>query len=391
MKIGKHKQIQKRAIAFLDARQYEEFISGGHYLSLDKNPEVVSACTRIADMISSMTIYLMCNTDKGDIRIQNELSKKVDISPSKWMTRKTWIMANVMNMLLYGEGNAVVYPHTKNGLLDDLEPIEADRVSFFETNNGYEIGIDQKKYDPSNLLHFVWNPDPEHLWKGLGAKATISEICDNLKQARSTENAFMKSKWKPSVVVKVDALADEFSSPEGRKKLLNSYIESSAVGEPWLIPSEQFSVDQIRPLSLADLAINETVTIDKKTIASFFGVPAFVLGVGDYSETEWNAFVNNTVRPIAKGIEQELSRKLLLNERWYFKFNIASLYAYDLQKTASVYGELYVKGIVTGNEVRDKIGMAPKDGLDELILLENYINLSDIGKQSKLNGGIIDE
>ena len=38
MKIGKHKRIQKRGIAFLDARQYEEFISGGHYLSLDKNP-----------------------------------------------------------------------------------------------------------------------------------------------------------------------------------------------------------------------------------------------------------------------------------------------------------------------------------------------------------------
>lgn len=387
MRFGKRKNMQRRGVAFLDAKSYSEFISGGKYISLDKCPEVVTACMRIADMISSMTIYLMANTEKGDVRVINQLSRAVDITPSKWMTRRTWMSAIIMNLLLYGSGNSIVLPHTRDGLLDDLEPISAARVDFSALNDGYLIEIDNVPHDPNDVLHFVYNPDQTYPWKGKGVTASLKDVCDNIKQAQVTEKAFMSSKWKPSVVVKVDALTDEFASPEGRKKLLESYVESSGVGEPWLIPSEQFSVEQIRPLSLADLAINEVVSLDKKTVASVLGVPPFVLGVGDYSANEWNAFINNTVRPIAQEIEQELTRKLLISEKMYWHFNIASLYAYNLQTMAEVYGNLYVRGLVSGNEVRDKIGMEPKDGLEELVILENYIPLNDIGNQSKLNGG----
>ena len=187
--------------------------------------------------------------------------------------------------------------------------------------------------------------------------------------------------------LKVDALTDEFSSPEGRKKLLESYVESSGVGEPWMIPAEQFTVEQIRPLSLADLAINDTVQLDKRTVAALLGVPPFVLGVGEYSQNAWNNFIGSTIRPIAREIEQELTRKLILSPKWYFRFNVAALYDYNLQQIATVYESLYERGIVTGNEVRDRMGMEPMDGLDELHILENYIPIDMVGQQKKLNGG----
>ena len=197
----------------------------------------------------------------------------------------------------------------------------------------------------------------------------------------------MQSKWKPSVIVKVDALTDEFSDPTGRQKLLDSYVKSSNVGEPWLIPAQQFEVEQVRPLSLADLAIADTVQLNKRAVASIIGVPPFLLGVGEYNKEAWNSFVNNTIKPLCIAIQQELTKKLIISEKMYLKFNYLSLLDWDLKTISDVFGGLADKGIVTPNEVRDRIGLNQLDGLDELRILENYIPVDEIGNQKKLITG----
>lgn len=359
------------------------------YTSLADNPEVFAACRRIASLISSMPIMLMQNGESGDTRIFNELSAKIDINPNEHMTRRTWMEAIVMNLLLYGKGNSVCTVRTSRGILRNIEPIPAYRVSFLQetTGTGYRVLIDGKSYDPDNLLHFVDNPDKFYPWKGKGITVILSDVANNLKQAGVTKKGFMSSKWKPSIVVKVDGLIDEFSGKEGRKKILEDYVESSEAGEPWLIPADQFDVQTIKPLSLADLAISDSVEMDKRTVAAVIGVPPFVLGVGDYNKDAWNNFISNTVRVVAQEIEQELTRKLILNPRWYLKFNIRSLMDWDLQTIAQVFGELRKQGVVDGNEVRDQIGMSPREGLSELVMLENYIPADRLGDQAKLNGG----
>lgn len=356
------------------------------YTPLSHNPEVMTAAHKIAELIASITIHLMSNTDNGDVRIVNELSRKIDIDPMPNMTRKAWMEAVVMNLLLYGEGNSVVFPHTWDGQLRSLEPISASRVSFLPQNGyrDYKIMIDGKPHDPTNMLHFVHNPDSTYLWKGRGLRVSLIEVAKSLRQAAATEQGFMESKWKPSLVVKVDALTDEFSGVEGRKKLREEYLETGEAGAPWIIPSELLDVKEVKPLSLKDLALSDMVQIDKRFVAAIFGVPPFVLGVGEYNKDAWNNFVQNTVKNICIGIAQEMTKKLILSPKWYLKFNTLSLMDWDIKTVADVFGSLSDRGFVTGNEVRDRIGMSPAEGLDEFRILENYIPYDMSALQKKL-------
>jgi len=357
------------------------------YTSLDRNPEILTACRRIAELIGSMTIHLMANTERGDVRVVNELSRVIDIDPMPTMTRSMWMQSIVMTMLLYGRGNAVVVPHTHLGYLESLEPIAASRVQLLPVGGSYrdyQVWIDGVAKKPGNLLHFVYNPDKYYLWKGAGVTVSLMDVANNLKQAAATKKAFMGSEYKPSIIVKVDALTEEFSSPAGRQKLIDSYIKPETPGQPWIIPADQFSVEQVKPLTLADLAISDSVEIDKRTVAAVLGVPAFLLGVGGYDRAAWNSFVQNTIRPMAVSIAQEMTKKLILSPKMYLRFNVRSLMDFDLNSLYTVYGGLSDKGIVTGNEVRDIMGMPPREGLDELRILENFIPADMIGQQSKL-------
>lgn len=359
------------------------------YIRLDQCPEVVTAVRRVAELIGSITIHLMANTERGDVRIVNELSRLIDINPMPNMTRSTWMQGIVQNLLLYGEGNAVVWPHTWDGYLRSLEPIAASRVQLQPVGasyRDYRILIDGRAKDPGSLLHFVYNPDKTYLWKGSGVRILLRDLVQNLKQAQKTENAFLASEWKPPIIVRVDALTEEFSSPAGRQKLIDSYITPAKQGEPWVIPADLVDVQQVRPLTLQDLAISDTVELDKRTVASVLGVPPFLLGVGEYNQTAWNSFVQNMIRPLVVSIQQELTKKIITSPRMYVQFNVLSLMDWNLQTIYQVFGGLSDKGIVTGNEVRDRLGMQPIDGLDELRILENYIPADMIGQQGKLVG-----
>lgn len=366
------------------------WLSGGDiclpgYTPLDSCPEVVSGVNKIAELVASITIRLMSNTEDGDVRIRNELSRKIDVNPEKNMTRATWMHGIVSDMLVYGKGNAIVLPHTHGGYLRSLEPIAASRVTFNPIGyRDYTVTIDGKRtYRPDSVLHFVYNPDRTYKWKGRGTDVALRTVTDTLAQATKTKRAFLSSEWKPSVIVKVDAFTEEFSSPEGRQKLLDSYVKSSRAGEPWVIPADQFEVEQIRPLSLSDLAISDTVRMDRQMVAALFGVPAFVLGVGEYDKAEYNAFISGKIMPLVKSVMQEMTRKLIVSESWYLTGSVWSLMDYDIKEVSSVLLAGADRGYVNGDEWRDRMHMGPA-GLKEFKILENYLPYDMSGLQKKL-------
>ena len=380
---------QKRSAAWLCSGDAFDTLVCQGYTSLAANPEICAGVDTIARLIGSMTIRLMENRDDGDVRVRNELARKIDINPNSYTTREQFMHWIVRTLYLEGNGNAVVYPDTRAGIIRDLNPVSPALVSFIPDGWGYKVYISGKEYDPDKVLHFVMNPNSHYPWMGDGYRVSLADVANNLKQAATTQKGFMASKWKPSIIVKVDALTDEFSDPAGRQKLLESYAMSGEAGEPWLIPAEQFSVEQVRPLTLSDLALDAMVTLDKRTVAAVLGIPPFVLGVGDFNRDAWNNFVNTTIMPLARSIEQEMTKKLLFKTDWFFQFNSWSLYSYSVNELVSAGAEMVDRMALRRNEWRGWLNLPPDPDMNELLALENYIPADRLGDQGKLtqNGG----
>lgn len=367
-----------------------EGICAAGYTSLDHDPTIMTACQKIAQLVGLVSWHLMENTEDGDRRIKNELSRKIDINPNSFMTRQDFFEAIAMNLLLYGKGNAVVRPHTENGYLRDLEVVPMERVTFAPDQlggYGYWIYIDGIKYDPQDLLHFRLTPDKYYPWKGTGIQVSIQDVANNLKQASATEKAYLQSDYKPPLIVNVQGMGEEFESEDYRTKIAEAYLKTSEKGQPWILPAEQMQVQSVKPLTLQDLAISDTVTLNKKTAAAIVGVPSFMVGIGDFKKEEFNNFIQTTVRSIVEGIQQTLTKGLILSPNWYIKGNIWALLDWDLSTVTAVFTAMGDRGWVTGNEARDRINLEPKEGLDELKVLENYIPADMSGLQNKLNGG----
>ncbi len=359
---------------------------GSGYQKLSSCPEVQMCVDVYADLISSMTLHLMENTEKGDIRIKDGLARKLDISPNKYMTRKSFIWHIVQVLMLEGNGNQVTYPKFADGLLDSLDPLKPSGIKFVETSSGYEIWSGKQKFNPDEVLHFMIRPDPDKPWMGTGYQAILKDVIKGLKQASVTKQALLESPA-PSLIVKVDGLTDEFSSVDGRSKLAAQFLDSKENGKPWFIPSEAFSVEQVKPLTLNDLALAKNIELDKRTAAGIFRVPPFLVGVGEYKKDEYNAFINHSIMSLAQSIQQEMTRKLLLSPDRYLRFNPRSLYAYDIGEIISAGGSMVDRAAMTRNEWRDWVGMGPRDDMEEIVLLENYLPQDRLGDQKKLIGG----
>ena len=380
---GTDPALQKWMIGAIDA----DTLAVSGYTRLIDSPDVLAAIGGLADIISNATIQLMRNTDDGDVRVRNQLARFMDITPWRHGTRKDLISWIVWTILTTSTGSAFLLPHTERGLLSELEPMPGAYALSDDNGLTYYVMWQGRRYASDSVLHFKRWPDPAQPWQGIGLRISLRDVTANLRQAAATKKGFMSDKWKPSVIVKVDALADEFADEAGRKRLVDQYMSGSSAGEPWVIPAELMEVQQVKPLSLTDLAIKDSVELDKREVASLVGVTPYMVGVGSYSDAEHNHMIRTTAVTISNIICQELTRKLLISEEMYFQMSTRRLYSYTLQELASVADDQYIRGLMDGNEARDWLGLSPRKGLNELVILENYIPRGMIGNQKKLEGG----
>ena len=139
-KFKKKRQTDYDPVAiWLNGTDAQNILLPAGFTPVSKNEEVKKCIHKIADLVSSMTIFLMQNNPTGDVRLKNALSKKVDIYPNNNMTRKNFIYKIVVDMI--STGNSVIFPKIKNGLLDNLIIWDANSVSFQGDEEDYSFNL----------------------------------------------------------------------------------------------------------------------------------------------------------------------------------------------------------------------------------------------------------
>lgn len=355
------------------------------YHRILESPEIGSCINRMAEIVSCCTIYLMRNGKDGDKRIKGGLSRLVDIEPWPGMmdghTWKAWIVAELLGN---GDGNAFVLPKFSDGRIDALIPMPGAFTIRNEDGMGYTVSWKGNLYDPAGLVHFKLFPDENEPWRGRGYRVQASRLAASLAQTSDMKDKLNSPDYKPPMIVSINADTD-FSNDEKREELRKRYLEDADKGKPWILPADLIKVEQIRPLSLNDLAIRDTVELDKRTAAAIFGLPPFLIGVGEFNAQSYNNFIHGPVRNICKAIESPLTLGILESEDLYYQFNRRGLYAYDLKSLVDMDLAMSDRGFVNGDEVRED-AMRDPAGLKEFRVLENYIPWEMAATQSKLTG-----
>ena len=376
--------VKKTSAVFLSDPESYKILCADGYRPLSSCPEVQMCISAYAEAIANMTLHLMVNTDKGDVRIRDNLSRKLDIEPNHDMTHQTFF-ENIVRVMLT-EGNQVTIPVYEGEFLRDLLPVKPSKVSFQENGDSYRVMIGGIPYSPDEVLHFPINPDPERPYMGMGFRVALADVVKSLRQTTATKNALMESPM-PSMIVKVDGLGERLQTPEGRKELTDQYLGETRGGRPWMIPAETMSIETVKPLTLNDLAIKTSLELDKRSIAAVIGVPAFLVGIGNFDAKEYNWFIATKVMRVARILQQELTRKILYSPDRYWRFNPRSLMSYDIDQIITAGKEMIDRMALRRNEWRDWIGFEPDAEMEELLALENFVPADRLGDQKKLKDG----
>lgn len=290
-----------------------------------------------------------------------------------------WSMA-VRQMLV--DGNAYIYPRVIGGELTDLVLCHPHSVSHDPLNNTYTI---------SDAYNGVFGTFPEkdviHLYLHTSDGRTGESVIGHARRTLDivtagdveTGNRFTNG-GSVRGIISNDKTTTGFGEYQDKEleKTAESVDSRFSHGERIVSLPGQVDFKQIS-LSSTDMQFLESRKFTVREVCRFFGVhPSFVFDdtSSNYKSAEMAnvAFLSNTLDPILKRIECEMSRKLIPRDmccKRKFQFDRRGIYSMDLASLADYQKKTIESGVYTVNDWRRMENQPTVEGGDTVYLSTN--------------------
>ena len=243
----------------------------------------------------------------------------------------------------------------------------------------------------SEVKHFkLWNPTDDYYGLSPVTPASV-DIDQHNYSAKHNVNLLMNGARPSGAIVfkPKDEVGQSVQLTESQRQQVLSDLEqrfkgTDNAGRAMLLEGD-FDWKEMG-LSPKDMDFLQMKNMSARDIAMCFGVPSQLVGIPDaqtYSNVQEArlALYEETIIPIARRIESDLNEYLapLYNERVRIEYDIDSIPAMA-ERRRRIYENVTVavrEGIISRNEARERLGLEPINGGDEVYISANLFPLGE--------------
>ena len=248
--------------------------------------------------------------------------------------------------------------------------------------------VTKKKILDKDMCHFVM-----HSNDGVNGLSIISYATRTIDSANATEQSakqFFDSGCSINGIVRLkNPIVSDKQRNEIRQNWSQIHGGDNCSGVCVLSGVEDFTPITSDPNKSQML---ETRRFNITEVARWFNINPILLG--DLSHTSYNdieaaniEFVQHTLLPWIEMLQNELTRKLIVNKKRYIDLDENVLLKSNKTNMANYCKTLVTGGIMTANEARAQLGLNPMDGADRLIVAYSKINDNTINTNNNKSEG----
>lgn len=345
---------------------------------------VYAAVNQISNSCALLPIKIYKYVDGRKVESNHNLGKVLNRKPNGILTHFNFFKMMIESVMLRGEAFAYI-ERDERLKVKALHYIDADNVTVVRKGNElkYLISGQSAAIDAVNMIHLYQHIDSNTM-RGISVIRYATLTLGNASDAEKHSSNFFKSGANLSGIIKASATLTNEQKKQIRESWSTAFSGNNNDVSVAILPQ---GLDY-QPISVSpeDAQLLDSRKYEVVEIARFFNispVKLFDLTNSSYNSLEHTqlSYMQDTIYPYIQMMIDEFNNKLFTpseQERFEIEFDFASLLETDKTSQASYFKTLLVNGIMSLNEVRERLDLPKVDKGDVHFIQLNMTSIDSV-------------
>ena len=349
-----------------------------------QDSDIVGAIANvIASNVGKLQPQIVRRTDDG-LNVRNDsLSRLLSLRWSPDMDAYSALYRMASDLVYHSNAYAVIFYTPDFTRVQSIVPVTVSNVRIWETDSGITLIRFRWEYDGkdytlpyNNVIHIKARFDKKR-FMGTAPDGQLRNTLELIDTTGEALRSAVRNSANLKGYLKYNNFIDDAELKQKVKEFQEAYM---SVGNTGGIAGLDNSMDfkEISQTTPTIPVIQSQFLRDN--VYRYYGVNEKIL-TSSFNEAEWNSFYENVIEPISIQLSLEFTFKLLSERERGFGnkviFTANRLQYATLQTRMSIGGQLYDRGIITINELRELMYYEPIEDGDVRMVSLNYVKADD--------------